>query len=169
MPEAITKYAINSTLGTENFQPLDQLIISQTRIVASEDEYAVFNNLSLEDVYKGTEEAVQHPQKIKMIRPGTINLTGTLKRTVSLGEFALAQFRVYKNGLLTATETISSSVSTSDFSLRLSFNPYDIFTFELYLRMELYPSSSGKPEYCDFSVSNLKICGKMQPNIFIEV
>lgn len=35
MPEAITKYAVNSTLGTENFKPLDQIIIGQKYLVGS--------------------------------------------------------------------------------------------------------------------------------------
>jgi hypothetical protein len=31
MPEAITKYAVNSTLGTENFKPLNMLLIDEYR------------------------------------------------------------------------------------------------------------------------------------------
>lgn len=32
MPEAITKYAVNSSLGTPDFKPLDQIIESKTKI-----------------------------------------------------------------------------------------------------------------------------------------
>lgn len=37
MPEAITKYAINSTLGTEDFEPLDVMMMSQKTMVASDN------------------------------------------------------------------------------------------------------------------------------------
>ena len=40
MPEAITKYAINSTLGTSDFKPLDQIIIGQKVFVASNEPIA---------------------------------------------------------------------------------------------------------------------------------
>lgn len=43
MPEAITKYAINSTLGTEDFQPLDQIIKGQRTLVASDATYGVID------------------------------------------------------------------------------------------------------------------------------
>ena len=36
MPEAITKYALNSTLGTDEFQPLDKMIVGQKMFVASD-------------------------------------------------------------------------------------------------------------------------------------
>ena len=37
MPESITKFAINSTLGTPDFKPLDQIIIGQKVFVASNE------------------------------------------------------------------------------------------------------------------------------------
>ena len=37
MPEAITKYAVNSTLGTDEFEPLDKIIKGQRTYAASDD------------------------------------------------------------------------------------------------------------------------------------
>ena len=41
MPEAITQYAINSTLGTDEFKPLDQIVKGQKTIIASERPLAM--------------------------------------------------------------------------------------------------------------------------------
>lgn len=35
MPEAIAKYALNSTIGTDDFEPLDKIIKGQKTIIAS--------------------------------------------------------------------------------------------------------------------------------------
>ena len=40
MPEAITKYAINSTLGTDEFKPLDQIIIGEKVFAANKTPIA---------------------------------------------------------------------------------------------------------------------------------
>ena len=38
MPEAITKYAINSTLGTNKFKPLDQLLLDNLGLIENVDK-----------------------------------------------------------------------------------------------------------------------------------
>lgn len=41
MPEAIAKYALNSTIGTDEFEPLDKIIKGQKSIIASERPLAM--------------------------------------------------------------------------------------------------------------------------------
>lgn len=41
MPEAITKFAINSTLGTPKFKPLDKIILGQKMFVESESKLCI--------------------------------------------------------------------------------------------------------------------------------
>lgn len=40
MPEAIAKYALNSTIGTDEFKPLDKIIAGQKALVVSDNIYA---------------------------------------------------------------------------------------------------------------------------------
>lgn len=44
MPESITKYAINSTLGTGEFQPLDKIIKGQRYFAASDTTIAILGS-----------------------------------------------------------------------------------------------------------------------------
>jgi hypothetical protein len=51
MPEAIAKYALNSTIGTSDFKPLDQIIEGQKSLVVSDNIYATLwdKNTYLDD------------------------------------------------------------------------------------------------------------------------
>ena len=46
MPEAITKYAVNSTLGTDDFMPLDQIIVNQVKIAPSDNVKLIIREYS---------------------------------------------------------------------------------------------------------------------------
>ena len=47
MPEAVTKYAINSTLGTDDFLPLDQIIVNQVKIAPSDNVKFIIREYSV--------------------------------------------------------------------------------------------------------------------------
>lgn len=60
MPEAIAKYALNSTLGTEDFQPLDKLIESyilrNKKYILSDKILAIWKN----SIWYRKEEAIEY-------------------------------------------------------------------------------------------------------------
>ena len=99
MPEAITKYAVNSTLGTDKFQPLDQMIVGQKMFVAS-----------------GTPIAIKSICRVTSPTPVTIakfipQLDGTIQFSCTLEADAYSSPRAYLSIQEDGTK-IFSSVST---------------------------------------------------------
>ena len=92
MPEAITKYALNSTLGTNEFQPLDQMIVGQKMFVASDTPIVVINRR-----YTHSEEPVTFAEFSPKIN-------GTLKLTCWISN---ARFRILEDE--TTIDTASAS------------------------------------------------------------
>lgn len=116
MPEAITKYAINSTLGTEDFQSLDQIIKGQRTLVASDATYGVIDVELSNKFYSNVDGS------IKIIIQGSTygnsthkfniisNMRGTIA-TIALEGVAAASnpFLEKKDVNITKGETISFS------------------------------------------------------------
>ena len=103
------KRAVNSTLGTANFQPLDEIIKSQRTYGASDTPLAV---LGADMGFQLSTSTVQVP-KIKFVPKitGSIRIKTTMKFAIQPGRRGIAYIYVYKNG--NAFATISYDVAGS--------------------------------------------------------
>lgn len=101
MPEAITKYAINSTLGTNNFEPLDKMIIGQKQLLASDNVYQIVKS----DTVSVTNPATLNIDLFKL------KINGSFKINVYAGASSNnATVRILKNGV----DITSISVGQTD-------------------------------------------------------
>ena len=131
------KYAINSTLGTNDFKPLDKLlndlVVEQSMIVASDDLYENFSSLKVTlpktDGTTTTSASSVHPVKLKIKIYGTLRLKGDVARTSQ----ASGYFHVYKNNeeVYTWRSLYSDSNTSESISVDISVEPGDLITFSL--------------------------------------
>ena len=155
--EEITKFAINRTLGTDNFKPLDAMITNQLRMVASNDLYSTLKAYEIVEVSAGEEGTVVLPG-IKMIRAGTARFMATLRRSST--RYIRGSFSIYKNNtpVYTWYKNWESGDAEESISTDISFNAYDILSFELYAKSADRAGS--------LSLTNLTMCGTIVHNIY---
>ena len=157
------KHALNSTLGTSDFKPLDKLIIEQEKMVASDELYE-----SLVDgrvIQLGTSGGVVSYDNfpcLKMTRYGKLRLKGNLG--VSLRGYVWACLKILKNGNVIANWelTIESELASKDFSTDISFEPGDVLSFTL----------TGENNYNlgqTISLSNFSVYGTIKQTAFINI
>lgn len=151
------KHALNSTLGTADFQPLDKIIKSQKNLVADDASYyAIFTgseSVSLPGGSGNTTTYTDLPYKIKMKNKGSCRIKVKLQSGTSDRD---AYFRVLVNGVLKET-MISPTNSFVQRSADIIFNYGDIITFSI------GGYRGSKPDYKD-----LKICGNVVDTTLIE-
>ena len=98
MPEAITKYAINSTLGTEQFRPLDRIIIGQKRFVVDEAVLCASKAFAPAKALTSTDK-----NGLKFIPEldGSVKIDTSIK-TSGLGSQSVysVSIKIFQNGLL---------------------------------------------------------------------
>lgn len=76
------KHAINSTLGTADFKPLDKLFLEQKAIVASDMPF--YTIVAGERTFSvSTSGSNILPYKIKMINSGSLRVSVMLRRSIS--------------------------------------------------------------------------------------
>ena len=97
MPEAITKYAINSTLGTEDFKPLDEIITGGKSLITSDNLYYQIYVGDLFVMGNDDIKQIQIPKKIKFNYNGAINLKYYLFNST---DWQYAILEIYKNNQL---------------------------------------------------------------------
>ena len=101
MPEAITKFAINSTLGTNNFEPLDKMILGQKQLLASDNVY---------QIVKSDTVSVTNPETLN-IDLFKLKINGSFKISVYAGaSYNDGTVRILKNGV----DITSISVGQTD-------------------------------------------------------
>ena len=159
MPEAITKYAINSSLGTENFKPLDVQIAEQVRLVPSDEIYQSFERFTATIPPKTYDNEFVLPYKLKMTRKGTARF----KVVITIGSFrdAYGTFTILKNNVAIKTTNFTNASETYlfNFSVDGIFNIEDVFTFKLVASNSHYEMRS------DMSV-DINLCGTLKQDIF---
>ena len=155
------KYALNSTLGTKDFKPLDELIIQQTKMVVSDEVYETFENFRFE-VEKEGSLTLTYPQKLVMTRYGELKLTGILYRGIA--GYVTAEFSVVKNGevIFSFKKNRNSGDREEAFSTIIPFEPNDTIVISVYGH-----NTSTSTEY-DVGVSNMKIYGTLKETAFIK-
>ena len=159
------KYALNSTLGTADFKPLDKLlndlIVEQTRMVASDDLYCSLENATVTGAM-GVTTTLVHPQKLKMTRNGTVRFKGTLTRQNT--NSTRGYFRIYKNGeqVYEWYRDWETGDYAETFSVDVSFAQNDVLSFELIV----YAATSGATRY--LMVTDFAMYGTIENNVFLE-
>lgn len=158
------KHALNSTLGTDDFIPLDKMISNQMRMVESDEVYSYLESFTIEQKgYAEEEKFVNYPAKIKMTRYGKAYLKATIDRnTVD----ANIKFRIFKNNELIYTfeKRWDSSGNTFEISQKIDFVPNDVFSFDMCTR-NLEDSDTRTST---LTVKNFTINGTMKYNAYIE-
>lgn len=111
------KKAINSTLGTSDFKPLDQIITDGKGLVASDNLYYRLNS------YSGDE--------LTTMLTATMNVKGSMRIKASASGFGSSErvtVTVYKNNSLSASVTVTST--STEVSTDFSFNAKDSIRVE---------------------------------------
>lgn len=146
MPEAITKYAVNSTLGTDEFQPLDQMIVGQKMFVASDTPIAVGKNIK-----KVTEDYVVFAKFAPRIG-------GTLKVSFFLDssgyQNVTGYFRIQEDGITVFSVDDDES---NDFEITINISAKKTYEFSC----AASPSDS-------VTVKNFKISGDIVDSNWFE-
>ena len=151
--------ALNSTLGTSNFKPLNKLItdeiINQLQIVASDDVYLPLSKLEITS-QNGTSQTVNHPTTLKATKNGSIRINGTLESGYVINTTTL---KIYKNGaLIFSTKNTEGDNTTVDFSTDILISVGDTINFVAKF------SASG--DFIATQTININICGKVQQTVF---
>lgn len=149
MPEAIAKYALNSTLGTDEFAPLDQIVKGQKTIIASERPLAMLlvgNTKS----YKGGD----------IIATFVANTSGTAKL------YAQSAYSNYK------TASIYATINGVNFGkISLSTNTYeDVFGEPFSVKKgDIVNITISKDGHDYVKVKNLTLCADIIDGSLITV
>ena len=151
------KYAINSTLGTKEFEPLDKLITNQYRLVASDNVYKQFEDIKIEfdeDEPDGLNRILF--QKIKMLHPATIRVKGKI---ICESTKVSYKFQIFRNDtpVYEYTRPMDSSISHS-FNTDINLEAGDILSF----RIEVTLKSGGSSA----TFEAFKLCGDIVQNIY---
>ena len=147
MPEAITKYAVNSTLGTDKFQPLDQMIVGQKMFVASDTP--IFAG---KDVFTNVNDYTT-------FLSFTPELDGTLKISLFLDSSGDSSpkgyFRILENGI---TVFIITDKDSNNVETMINISAKKTYKFEC--------KASAS---CAVIINEFKICGSIVDSNWFEV
>ena len=127
------KHALNSTLGTDNFKPLNELvrdeILRGNGLIASENIY--YPNLINETITynTGVNYDKEYPFELKFNVNGSADLrVDSLLQGVKNGKL-----EIYKNGEYYASISLPKHVNSEPYVRiqNISFSMYDVFTFRI--------------------------------------
>ena len=164
------KYALNSTLGTDNFLPLDTLIKNQLTLYASDTPHRVLLPKFYHIVNPRMSKTSILPVKFTPINNGSCKIYfqfthARYNDTNSGCSMNDSEIRIYKNNSIMTT--INSNIAAGLDSLypytteAFAFSAGDVFTFELY-------TVNGNSTYSSRAqIEDLKILGSVAPGIFI--
>lgn len=125
MPEAITKYAINSTLGTDDFKPLDQIIKGEKLFMAS--DYPIVVLVTNDTKAVGTEYITIG--KFKPHVNGTIRLKLNIESLYGTGDDLFIQ--ILKDNTVIHSSTYKIKNALSDLSLDINVVANSSYTFQI--------------------------------------
>ena len=120
MSWAEVKHAINSTVGTSEFKPLDEIVRGNWNLIESENVY-----IAEKPSYSQSSGIYSLSNSFKMHTNGTVRLR--LKAEFSAGY----TFQIYKNGTLVDSLAKAGANNEIVFIVTVSVKTNDIFTFKL--------------------------------------
>lgn len=152
MPEAITKYAINSTLGTEDFKPLDQLIAEERDLVASDNLYKYFHVGNKDIVTVGKKDIAVFNFVSK--RNGSIRIKSQAVMTTISDE---AGFRIYQDNVLLYEEVFYKTLI--DISTDIQINKGKDYKIAIYSRLSGLTARLTNTRICanELDISGIEI------------
>ena len=156
------KYALNKSLGTKDFKPLDELIIQQTKMVVSDDVYETFEDW---EFAVPPEEGITktYPIQLSMTRYGEMQLIGDMYRSNEV--WGRAVLRVYHNDaeIYSLSKNAGSGENSTSFNITINFKPNDK------IRLELYGKNTRSSLYdYDFGIHNLKTLGTLKETAYLN-
>lgn len=160
------KHAINNTLGTKNFTPLNEIMENQFRIEADENKYArVFDKSAKKYTIKTTTQGewinLDIPETLKMLKEGTITLKGKLSRNSTAR--ASSAIGIYKNGERVFYHSDTYNESATEFSVTIPVSVYDVLTFKLSV---YYTKNATEGKETSATLDYLDMYGSIKPNVF---
>lgn len=177
------KYALNSTLGTEKFQTLDDIVHKQFTIIASDDIYDSFDNLALEETFTTPEDNGITKNvngtlfSVRMTKYGTIRIPygislSQANNTTNVTLSTTGTISIFQNGVSVASKSYQANTNSGMNSYTDSFDipvsPGDIITAEL--SMQAYFSSSlSSSKIARVSIYNLSICGTLKNSFYTKL
>lgn len=119
------KRAINSTLGTSDFKPLDQIITDGKGLVASDNLYYQLNSATMSSEGSAT----------RTINTATMHASGSMRakaKASMYGTYSMISLYVYKNGTLYTSQTWNNRGGDSvEKSVDISFKKDDVLRFDV--------------------------------------
>lgn len=144
------KYAINSTLGTSDFKPLDKMILGMRSLQASDNVYMTLSGFPSAAPNNGQTEIVSHPQSITPYTSGSLKFKVYYVTVQSGYTSPELYFNVYINGSRAYRDTLSPGPSgtTTEHTLQISYQAGDVITLEVSVKSggDLIQFSSSKVE-----------------------
>lgn len=124
MSWAEIKNAVNSTVGTNNFKPLNEIIRGNWNLIESDKVY-----ISEVPEYTWSSGAYNISNSFRFKAPGTANI----RLRASYGSTTTYDFEIYKNGAIYKTITRSGNDTAYDVVIfnTISFVENDLITFRL--------------------------------------
>ena len=142
------KRALNRSLGTKEFKPLDELIKGQKTLIASDNLYSYIGDPSKiwsVSRYATWGTSLEIPYTLKMNTNGSLRLC-YLGRTPD--STYCARLRIYKNEVLYKENVLPISVNTYvEQSVDVTFEKNDVFSFAL-----IEPLNNGEGALTKFRV-----------------
>ena len=143
------KHALNSTLGTNDFEPLNELFFKNKALNASENLYYIIQS-GWARVEEG--ETYKIPKSIKMYNSGSI----TIKSGLNGPDYdRYTYLNIYINNVLYKQLSAYQTSSMEEVSTTVSFNAGDVITFEIFVQRV----GASFTRYGEFG--NLRICADM--------
>lgn len=146
MPEAIAKYALNSTIGTNNFKPLNEIIrdeiLNGSGLLSSENLYYPSIIEEKFSISKGT----IYDQFLSLNLRFNVNGTVNLRTTATVSGIDYLKLNILKNNIDFKTISFANSSRNETKSTILEFSKNDVFTFSLY--------GKGVGESCTASIKS---------------
>ena len=152
------KHALNSTLGTNHFKPLDKIIQQQIKLSASDNVLYNMGSLRATTTNSNDSATVYYPNSFKMTTSGNFKFTGIA--STSNTSTRIGRFYIYKNGEIIHQQ--NWSYTSEEFSpVEISFNVGDVFKFAVYV---YNGSTTGGTRY--FEISDMAICAVVIQSAF---
>ena len=162
---ASIKYALNSSLGTKDFKPLDRMILGMRSLQASSEVYMSIMPLKTNYVSVNSSAVFKGEQSITPYAAGSLALKITYKPGGSGFGGSSNVFKVLVNGVVVSTinlETGKTSETLYKITGAINYNAGDVITFESEV-------SSGGNQGLDFVCTKIEVLGTLTEYTALDI
>jgi hypothetical protein len=149
------KHALNSTVGTDNFESLDKIFKGRWRLAISEDAYLT-TPITVKETTTSREYEID--KKIKFNADGRVNFAVDVGvRYVSAPTNRILTFKVYEDGelLASADRTVTGTIDSVVARVAVDVKKNKTYSFRTYFNTSINSHSGNKlsveasPVYCE--------------------